>query len=145
MENCHLAGTIVSTQWLFLTVCSSLVKQLKKSSSHTTTSETSCYVYHELGHFLAWISGSRDKTAEFKAIYEKEKSKMTSANHVYNTQNSSEYFAESYREFCINPDGLKKQCPQTYNVIKAAVNYLNSKSDSYLANIKQAYEEIYWN
>ena len=105
----------------------------------------SCYVYHELGHFLAWISGSRDKTAEFKAIYEKEKSKMTSANHVYNTQNSSEYFAESYREFCINPDGLKKQCPQTYNVIKAAVNYLNSKSDSYLANIKQAYEEIYWN
>ena len=70
---------------------------------------------------------------------------MTSANHVYNTQNSSEYFAESYREFCINPDGLKKQCPQTYNVIKAAVNYLNSKSDSYLANIKQAYEEIYWN
>ena len=106
---------------------------------------TGTVVYHELGHFLAWISGSRDKTAEFKAIYEKEKSKMTSANRVYNTQNSSEYFAESYREFCINPDGLKKQRPQTYNAIKAAVNYLNSKSDAYLANIKQAYEEIYWN
>lgn len=101
-------------------------------------------IYHELGHFLAWISGSRDKTAEFKAIYEKEKSKMTSANRVYNTQNSSEYFAESYREFCINPNGLKKQRPQTYNAIKAAVDCLNNKSDSYLYNVRQAYERTYW-
>lgn len=101
-------------------------------------------IYHELGHFLAWISGSRDKTAEFKAIYEKEKSKMTSANRVYNTQNSSEYFAESYREFCINPDGLKKQRPQTYNAIKASEDCLNNKSDSYLYNVRQAYERTYW-
>ena len=102
-------------------------------------------VYHELGHFLAWISGDRDKTAEFKAIYGKEKAKMTSSNRAYSTQNSSEYFAESYREFCINPDVLKKQRPQTYNAIKAAVSYLNSKSGSYLATIKQAYEQAYWN
>ena len=102
-------------------------------------------VYHELGHFLAWISGDRDKTVAFRAIYENEKAKMTSSNRVYSTQNSSEYFAESYREFCINPDVLKKQRPQTYNAIKAAVSYLNSKSDSYLATIKQAYEKAYWN
>ena len=30
-------------------------------------------IYHELGHFVAWISGNRDTTGEFKAIYEKEK------------------------------------------------------------------------
>lgn len=102
-------------------------------------------VYHELGHFLAWISGDKDKTAEFKAIYGKEKAKMISSNRAYSTQNSSEYFAESYREFCITPDELKKQRPQTYNAIKSAVNYLNSKNDSYLATIKQAYEKAYWN
>ena len=69
---------------------------------------------------------------------------MTSANRVYNTQNSSEYFAESYREFCINPDGLKKQRPQTYNAIKASEDCLNNKSDSYLYNVRQAYERTYW-
>ena len=37
-------------------------------------------VYHELGHFLAFVVGNADQTAAFKKIYNAEKSKVTAFN-----------------------------------------------------------------
>lgn len=101
-------------------------------------------IYHELGHFVAWISGNRDTTGEFKAIYEKEKNLVTSYNRQYTTQSSSEYFAESYREYCLDPGTLKKQRPNTYAAIEKAVKYLDGMGNSKLASVKQAYEQVCW-
>ena len=52
-------------------------------------------IYHEMGHFLAFIAGNADTKDSFKAIYAAEKDKVTGANKNYVTQDSSEYFAES--------------------------------------------------
>lgn len=93
----------------------------------------------------AWISGSRDKTAEFKSIYEKEKLLMMSPNKPYNTKDSSEYFAEFYKEYCLDPTALKKQRSSTYEAIVTAVNCLNNMSETYLFSIKRAYEKTCWN
>lgn len=101
-------------------------------------------IYHELGHFLAWISGNRDTTAEFKTIFNKEKNLMTAANKAYCIQNSSEYYAESYREYCLNPKHLEKERPETYKAIKNSVVYLNNMTDAKLQSIKNIYEQIAW-
>lgn len=79
-------------------------------------------VYHELGHFLAFISGNTDKTSSFTAIYNQEKSKFTGVNKAYVTQNSSEYFAESMKDYCLNPGALKSTRPKTYAALTEALD-----------------------
>jgi predicted DNA-binding protein len=79
-------------------------------------------VYHELGHFLAFITGNFDTTTSFKAIYNAEKSKYTGTNKAYVTQNSSEYFAESVRDYILNKDALKSARPQTYAAVEQALS-----------------------
>ena len=59
-------------------------------------------VYHELGHFLAFIAGNADKTASFQSIFAAEKANVTAFNKAYVTQNASEYFAESVKDYILN-------------------------------------------
>ena len=61
-------------------------------------------VYHELGHFVAFVAG----------------------NKTYVTQNSSEYFAESFKEYTLNPSALQKSRPQTYGAIQSALSKVTS-------------------
>ena len=56
---------------------------------------------------------------------------MMSPNKPYNTKDSSEYFAEFYKEYCLDPTALKKQRPSTYEAIVTAVNCLNNMSETY--------------
>ena len=70
---------------------------------------------------------------------------MMSPNKPYNTKDSSEYFAEVYKEYCLDPTALKKQRPSTYEAIVTAVNCLNNMSETYLFSIKRAYEKTCWN
>lgn len=80
------------------------------------------FVYHELGHFLAYVSGNRDKTSEFASIYNSEK-----ANYPGNKgriSNASEYFAQAYEDYSKSATALRKACPQTYNYIKTCINDL---------------------
>lgn len=102
-------------------------------------------IYHELGHFLAWLNDSKDTSASFKSIFNSEKKLMTSYTKAYCTQNSSEYYAESYREYCLDPKHLEKERPKTYKAIHDSVVYLNNISDSKLQNIKELYEQVAWN
>lgn len=102
-------------------------------------------IYHELGHFLAWLNDSKDTSASFKSIFNSEKKLMTSYTKAYCTQNSSEYYAESYREYCLDPKHLEKERPKTYKAIHDSVMYLNGISDSKLQNIKELYEQVVWN
>ena len=101
---------------------------LKRSSGDT--------LYHELGHFVGWLAGNADTSSEFTAIYNKEKGALKSANYQYLTQNSSEYFAESYKEYVLSPQSLKSARPQTYAFVQKAVNAAAKQN---LEGIKQAY------
>ena len=97
-------------------------------------------IYHELGHFVAFISGNTDQTAEFKAIYSQEKALYTAYNKSYVTQNSSEYFAESFKEYTLNPTALKAARPKTYAAVKAAVDKF---TDDRITKIQKTYGPIW--
>jgi hypothetical protein len=93
-------------------------------------------IYHELGHFLAFIAGNVDKKSDFTAVYNEEKSKFTGINKAYSTQNSSEYFAESYKNYVENPSELKKTRPKTYESIKQALNVI---TDEHIKRVQTVY------
>lgn len=97
-------------------------------------------IYHELGHFVAFIAGNADKTSSFTAVYNQEKSLYTAYNKAYVTQDSSEYFAESVKEFTLNPTALKSARPKTYEAVKDALDKL---TDTQIAKIKKVYSVIW--
>lgn len=106
---------------------------LKKTSGETP--------YHELGHFVGWLAGNVDTSSEFIGIYNNEKGALQSANAKYLTQNSSEYFAESYKEYVLSPQNLQATRPQTYAFVKNAVSKI---TEARVAAIKAAYTKAYW-
>jgi hypothetical protein len=97
--------------------------------------------YHELGHFLAFLAGSVDKSDAFKSVYEQEKSLYTAYNKDYVLTNSSEYFAESFKNYTENPSGLKSARPLTYAAIEEA---LNKVTNSQVSKIATVYASV-WN
>ena len=97
-------------------------------------------IYHELGHYLAFIAGNVDKNAAFASVYNSEKSKFTGVRKAYATQNASEYFAESVLEYTENPSVLKAQRPQTYEAI---TNALSKGTDAQVNKIMNVYKVIW--
>lgn len=97
-------------------------------------------IYHELGHYLAFIAGNVDKNAAFASVYNSEKSKFTGVRKAYATQNASEYFAESVLEYTENPSVLKAQRPQTYEAI---INALSKVTDAQVNKIMNVYKVIW--
>lgn len=81
------------------------------------------FVYHEIGHFLAYVSGNKDKTSEFSSIYNSEKAEYP--GNKSRISNVSEYFAQAYEDYTKNSSALRKACPQTYNYIKTCINDLS--------------------
>ncbi len=98
-------------------------------------------VYHELGHFVAFVAGNVDRSSAFQAIYSQEKGKYTAYNKAYVTQNSSEYFAESFKEYTLNPSALQSSRPQTYAAVQSA---LSKMTNDQVNKILRVYGSI-WN
>ena len=90
----------------------------------------SSYLLHELGHFVSALKGRNDKkidqSSEFKKIYNTEKNAYVGNNKAYVTQDTAEYFAESFRDYTENPSALKSQRPETYSYISQMVSSLSS-------------------
>lgn len=97
-------------------------------------------IYHEAGHFLAFIAGNVDKKSSFEEIYKKEKDKVTGGNKAYVTQDSAEYFAESFKDYTLQPDHLKKTRPETYAAMKSA---LDKVTDSQISKYKSIYSSVW--
>ncbi|MCD8337856.1 MAG: hypothetical protein LUD18_11445 [Lachnospiraceae bacterium] len=102
-----------------------------------TTGDT---VYHELGHFVAFVAGNVDTSSSFVSVYNSEKDPYTAYNKSYVTQDSSEYFAESFKEYTLDPATLKASRPQTYAAIQAAVEKLTTAQ---ITKIKTVYASIW--
>ncbi len=101
------------------------------------TSET---VYHELGHFLAFIAGNYDKGGEFGAIFAAEKANYTEYNKAYVCSNAAEYFAESFKNYTLNPAALQASRPQTYAAIEKC---LAKVTDTQINLLMSAYSAIW--
>ena len=97
-------------------------------------------VYHELGHFVAFAAGNADTSSSFRQIFEQEKSRYTSYNKAYVLSNSSEYFAESFKNYTLDPSELKASRPQTYEAIKKAVAAV---TPAQVAKMKMVYSSIW--
>lgn len=106
-----------------------------------TLREQNDTVYHELGHFVAFIAGNVDRSSSFQQVYAAEKSKYTAANKAYVLSTPSEYFAESFKNYTLNPAELKANRPQTYAAIEAAVNTITS---DHVAKVAGVYKSV-WN
>ena len=52
------------------------------------------------------------------------------------TQNASEYFAESVKDFILNNSALKSSRPQTYEAVQNALNMI---TDAQIAKIQKIY------
>lgn len=74
---------------------------------------------HEVGHALDFINNFISYDKEWKAIYESEskQSGLTS----YFTSSSSEYFAECFQKFFLDPVPLQDAAPKSYEFIERFV------------------------
>lgn len=92
-------------------------------------------VYHEVGHFVAFIAGNIDMTSDFQEVYNREKSLYTASNKAYVLSSSAEYFAESFKEYTLNPAALKAARPQTYAAMETALNKITGAQVSAVWNM----------
>ena len=65
---------------------------------------------------------------------------LSAYNKSYVTQNSAEYFAESVKEFTLDPAALKSARPKTYEAVKEAMDKL---TDDRVAKVKKVYSMIW--
>ena len=95
-------------------------------------------IYHELGHFLSFIAGHVDNSAEYKTIYNSEKAQYRKAfmDSRYAVSSSAEYFAESYMEYVLKPGKLKSAVPKTYAAIQSSLKKITPER---LEKLKQIY------
>ena len=105
-----------------------------------TLKQADATVYHELGHFLAFVAGNVDTSSAFQQIFQNEKSKYTAYDKGYVLQNSAEYFAQSFRDYTENPAALKASRPQTYAAIQQA---LSRVTDAQVANLLRVYGAVW--
>ncbi len=104
----------------------------KQSITLKSADET---IYHELGHFLAFIAGNADTSSAFVAIYNSEKDLVTAYNKSYVTQDSSEYFAESFKDYTLDAASLQASRPQTYAAIEAALEKVTTAQVTKIATV----------
>lgn len=97
-------------------------------------------VYHELGHFVEFVGGTSAVKNAIASAYSTEKSLYTASNKAYVLQSSSEYFAESFKNYCENPAALKQARPNTYNAI---VQALDAITDSRVNTLKSVYASVW--
>ncbi len=109
-----------------------------RSRTITMRKENDDAIYHEFGHFLAFMGGISASDSE--RVYAAEKAQYTGVNKAYVNQNADEYIAESYRDYCTNKTALKQSRPQTYALIEDA---LSKVTDAQIAKYKKVYA-AYW-
>lgn len=81
-------------------------------------------VIHEFGHYYDYrlIPGEGNKfseSQEFQKIFAEESSNLIFIDEVLSQhaqERASEFFAESFQQYFLNPELLQEHCPQTYDM-----------------------------
>lgn len=80
-------------------------------------------VLHEIGHILDIFNNNEhywSATSEFQDIFEME---HEYANYDdYLVQDSNEYFAESFLDYCLDPDMLRCKRPKTFEYVETVIS-----------------------
>lgn len=97
-------------------------------------------IYHELGHFVAFISGNADTKSEFKAIFSNEGKLYKEFDRNYILSSPAEYFAQSYKELVVQPAKLAASRPQTYAYVLQAVEKI---TDDQVSRIGKLYAALW--
>jgi hypothetical protein len=100
-----------------------------------TLKQLDATVYHELGHFLAFVAGNVDTSSAFQAVFAQEKDLYTAYDKAYVLSSSSEYFATSFKNYTENPSALQSSRPQTYAAIVDALSKVTNSQVSRIANV----------
>ena len=89
----------------------------------TVTNGTMEHVYHELGHFVAAMTGNTDTCSAFQQLFREEAQNFKGTYKGYaQTHGAAEYFAEAFREYILHPNDLKSWVPKTYDYIKKIIS-----------------------
>ena len=111
-----------------------------KNRTITMTKAKTNHVYHELGHFLAFIAGNVDTSSSFKSIYNDEKGSFKGTYRAYASGSSSEFFAECVREYILHRGDFKSWCPKAYEAVEAAMNKITTNQ---VASVQKTYGKIW--
>ena len=111
-----------------------------KSQSITLAKRGSDDIYHELGHFLGFITGNSDTANRFRQIYNQEKSNFKGTYRGYANTSPSEYFAECVREYILNNSQLRSWVPQSYAYIKEMIDKVTPER---IEQVKKTYQKIW--
>lgn len=98
-----------------------VIRKCRYFDSH----ETAGFLLHEVGHYInshvgtGLYSGSRkglECYTKEKRKFDKLQTNLALATSEHNSENPSEYFAQSYMVYLFYPKELKKHCPYTYKM-----------------------------
>lgn len=78
---------------------------------------------HEMGHYVDIVLNNETSQSDtFSAIYASEKDLLDGGSNDYAQTDSSEYFAEAFREYIECAGYLQSTCPETYEYIDSIVS-----------------------
>ncbi len=83
-----------------------------------------------------------DRQKTFQQIFEREKGRYTKYNKAYVLQNSSEYFAESFKDYTLEPKKLKADRPLTYAAVRDA---LDGITVTQMEKVQKIYQAVWGN
>lgn len=98
-----------------------------------TDSNSAIIIPHEFGHVLdcmggyrtgKYVEGGISGSQDWKAVLNKNANALRSIDSHANTsvgQGANEAFADAFRLYCTNPNGLNAACPEVYNFIGAQI------------------------
>ncbi|MBR2765414.1 MAG: hypothetical protein IKE03_05480 [Blautia sp.] len=84
-------------------------------------------IYHEMGLFLAFASLYPVSSDDYEAIIREETDNYWWSRPDLIRKNSSEYFAESLKEYAFHPAAFEKVCPKSVQAVKQAIKDLSSE------------------
>lgn len=104
-------------------LCSSFDNKIFIRSSSPELTKT---ILHEFGHYLDSKEHFISRKRTFTTIYKNERMAIRSLYSIneefqYAVSNSEEYFADTFALYMINPHGLQKCAPESYNAINNVV------------------------
>ena len=106
----------------------------------TLAREDSEEIYHELGHFLAFVAGNADDTSGFRSVFQKEKASFRGSRRGVACTDASEFFAECTREYILHPTELLTSCPRAYEAVEAAIGKVTIAQ---VAKISKTYARVW--
>ncbi len=72
---------------------------------------------HEMGHYFDYLQGRTSDSKQFSDIYKAESTLLDGGSNEYAKSETSEYFAEAFREYIECAGYLKNTCSRTYSYI----------------------------